>query len=372
LGLLLVVASVAVLLPAGAIASNDAPEPTPVCNSEHAPTAPSTAGLAPLRFGIYAGSAAGTAEGTVATGPADQPPQIEHALNRLQGSSAPLSVRGYVPFNDSLLDPYAKEVEPANFAYFARHGRRLDVALVYDSPSGDLAAWKAFVRRTVREYAPFAATFQISEEPNLVLPHLDGSFPHVKEAVVQGVLTAHETLEALGDTEAQVGFNTAGPDQAFYASLGELGGTAFAEAVDYVGIDLFPGAFGFVPPSYRQAVADALRSMRLCSLRSAGISDAIPIHVTENGWPTSSTRSEADQAAALREIVQAVSDYRGMYNVTSYELFSLRDADSTVDNISYQFGILRSDYTPKPAFFAYQEMIRRLNRRGPHLASTDS
>jgi hypothetical protein len=40
------------------------------------------------------------------------------------------------------------------------------------------------------------------------------------------------------------------------------------------------------------------------------------------------------------------------------ELFTLRDGDSGSDDVFAGFGILRDDYTPKPAFAALRDLIR--------------
>lgn len=77
-----------------------------------------------------------------------------------------------------------------------------------------------------------------------------------------------------------------------------------------------------------------------------------PIHVTETGWPTGRTRDEAKQARILQSVAEAV---REAGEVSVYEFFSLRDGISD-GNWQNGFGLLRDDYTPKPAF----EAIRRV------------
>jgi hypothetical protein len=47
-------------------------------------------------------------------------------------------------------------------------------------------------------------------------------------------------------------------------------------------------------------------------------------------------------------------------NVTHWELFTLRDADSSNDGLFYQFGVLRDDYSPKPAFERLRGLFREL------------
>lgn len=44
-------------------------------------------------------------------------------------------------------------------------------------------------------------------------------------------------------------------------------------------------------------------------------------------------------------------------NVTHWELFSLRDADSSKDDLFHRFGVLRDGYSPKPAFHSPCRLI---------------
>jgi len=88
-----------------------------------------------------------------------------------------------------------------------------------------------------------------------------------------------------------------------------------------------------------------------------GLGGSVPIHVTENGWPTGPGRSEAEQEAALREMTGAVCSYRGNYNVTDYRWFDLRDGNSSAPDFQQQYGLTRDDYSPKPAFEAYRQVI---------------
>jgi len=87
----------------------------------------------------------------------------------------------------------------------------------------------------------------------------------------------------------------------------------------------------------------------------------IPIRITENGWATNSERPYDLQAKVLESVVRTIYDLREELNITHYELFGLRDADSSNDNFFYQFGIMRDDYTPKPAFEVYKHLIRELS-----------
>jgi hypothetical protein len=71
----------------------------------------------------------------------------------------------------------------------------------------------------------------------------------------------------------------------------------------------------------------------------AGLPEATQIHITETGWPTDDRRTESAQAG-----------------VQACEWFGLRDG-LTTSAWSARFGILRDDYTPKPAFTVLQHLI---------------
>jgi hypothetical protein len=95
----------------------------------------------------------------------------------------------------------------------------------------------------------------------------------------------------------------------------------------------------------------------------ASLPPSIPIHVEENGWPTGPGRSEESQVAAMREMVHSVNDFRGTYNVSDYRWFDLRDHRTSSANFQHHYGLLRDDYTPKPGFAAYRDLIVALARR---------
>lgn len=108
------------------------------------------------------------------------------------------------------------------------------------------------------------------------------------------------------------------------------------------------------------AVTYVLRRFRTVTAE-AGIPEATPIHITETGWPTDDDqRTESAQAEVLAAVADAViaSDA----GVEACEWFGLRDGLTTAA-WSARFGILRDDYTPKPAFTALQHLIATASMR---------
>lgn len=84
------------------------------------------------------------------------------------------------------------------------------------------------------------------------------------------------------------------------------GGRRFADAVDWVGVDRYPGtwgpALGAGPLEDEVAgfVGDALRHMRQDWLPQAGLDASVALHVSEAGYPTGNGRSEETQARLPR------------------------------------------------------------------------
>lgn len=59
-------------------------------------------------------------------------------------------------------------------------------------------------------------------------------------------------------------------------------------------------------------------------------------------------------------MVRTVHKLRIDLNITHYELFALRDADTANPDLNYQFGILRDDYSAKPAFQTFRSLVAEL------------
>jgi len=307
----------------------------------------------PLTFGIYAGSKTG--EGT--QGPVDDPVHINSALDQLQGAIHVFLVRGYAWYvgASNLIN-----LTPLHLENYVSERRKLDLVLCYRDPQGDLEGWLESIRATIRRYGPYLAVLQIAEEPNNPDAAFggDGAFPHIHDAIIRGVLAAKEEAQRHGYT-VQVGFNATlnfDPNDTFWPRIATLVTLPFLHALDYVGLDFFPDVFRRLAPD-GEPVEAVLKHFREVNLKTGSIPPSIPIHISENGWPTGADRSYERQAITLETIVNTIYQHRTVFNVTHYEYHALRDADSTKTELLYQFGLMRDDYTPKPAFEVYQRLI---------------
>jgi hypothetical protein len=322
------------------------------------------AGMSPLRFGVFPLGVAGTPDG-VATGPADDPEQVAAALDRLAGQRRPWLVRMYVGWTGS--DSMQACLD--HMAWWADQPWDLDIVLCYRDRTANVDGWVALVTEAITRWGDRFSTLQITSEADLTsMPGAaDGDFPGVADALVRGVFRAAALKRDLG-AAVEVGFAVTfdpHPGQHFlWPQVRQLGGRDFAGAVDYAGIDMYPDVFPPRPPMSLEGLGEAagvvLRVFRERVLEQIGIGPHVPVHVCENGWPTGSARSPQRQADALETLVRSVHAVRHELNVTHWELFTLRDADSSVDDLFHQFGILRDDYTPKPAFDRLAAVYREL------------
>lgn len=318
-----------------------------------------------LEFGAFPLGLAG-APGWVARGRKDDPAAIARALAELRGDGPPLLPRRYVNWSGRWLTKLAL-AQVRRIAHTA--GPSPDLVLCYRDKSGDVTGWTRFVTRVVSDYGHRVAAVQVTGEANLtgVPGGVDGAFPRAAEALVRGVLSAAEAKRLTGATAA-IGFAAAveaAPDPGgFWGVVRDLGGTDFAAALDYAGIDVYVDVFG--PRIGVDKVADAvgwvLRTFREQTLPITGIRAGTPIRICESGWPTGPDRPEATQARVLEMTLRAVHELRAELNVTHWELFTLRDANSSKDDMFYRFGVLRDDYSPKPAFGVLRDLIAELRQ----------
>ncbi len=314
----------------------------------------------PLTFGIFPLGLAGSPDG-VASGPPDDLDQIAAAAAELQGNGPPVMPRMYVNWTG----PDRTDAVLAQVGEYAALALPWDMVLCYQDPSGSVAKWASFVARVVASHGHELAAIQVTGEPNLtsVPAAADGAYPAAREALVRGVLGAAAAKRESGATAA-IGFAVAPEVSGFWAAVRELGGSDFAAALDYAGIDMYPDVFGprFGLDELPGAVDWVLRTYRERDLAGAGIPATLPIRICENGWPTGPGRPEQTQADVLETTLRTVHALRAELNVTHWELFTLRDADSSRDGLFYNFGVLRDDYLPKPAFARLRALIAELGR----------
>src|SRR3954469_6707000 len=326
-----------------------------------------------LRFGITPLAQAGQVGPVPADALPEQPERTNSALAELRPAGAPFVVRLNRFFWSDGEAGFRRYLALAS--RFTSRGYLVELQVRYHPSAqqeGDIPAWEAHVRDVVRRFGanPGVVALQITNEVNFnVSPDSsDGSFQNARDALVRGVIAAKDEARKRGLSRLAIGFNWAyrldpGSEQSFWQGVRDRGGPAFVRSLGWVRFGAYPGA-GF-PPSesdadgYRDGMVNAMSALR-CYATVPGIPASVPMKVEENGWPTFSGRSEQDQAEFLERMVRAVSDFRGTYHVSDYRWFNLRDGDTSAPQPFQHFGLLRSDYTPKPAFQRYRRLVAEL------------
>jgi hypothetical protein len=328
-----------------------------------------------LILGIYPGGSAGTVWGGGHASPDDSARQLA-ALGRLRAPGRPFVLHLYASYSGAGSRSAAEQVG-SEIARYTAAGFEIELVVTYRpahvNAARDVPGYVAFVGDTVRAFGsnPRFVALQVTNEANIrAAPDAaDGSYAGASDALIRGVIAAKSEARRNGRERLAVGFNWAysldGSEPDFWRRLGR-GGPAFRGALDWVGIDVFPGTWGprwqgrDVPTATTTTMRKALTTVRN-RMKLARIPPSVALHVSENGFPTGPRRSEAMQSAVMHAALTAVDAWRATYNITDYRWFDLRDADSSSTSFENRYGLLKDDYTPKAAFDMYRRLIAKLS-----------
>lgn len=328
-----------------------------------------------LRFGItpqLAGTV-GTAQGAAV---AESAAKRIAALRKLRPAKRVMVVR----LNRLFMSDGVKGIR--RFARLARRygraGFRVESQVRYHpraEQEGDMRKWRRFVRRAARALARNRklAALTITNEVNLPLSAntSDGAFDGATDAIVAGVPAARRALNRAGRRGVKLGFSFAyryapNSDSDFFHEIGAKATPRFRKALDYVGMQMYPGLFW--PPvlltqTTGEAALEGLTLLRSCWMPKAGLGRGVRIWVTENGFATNLGHSEARQASELADTVGAIHAYSRTLGISDYRYFNLRDNKPDGTDLFDDVGLLRSDYSAKPSFAVYRELVHRLGKR---------
>lgn len=318
-----------------------------------------------LTFGIYPLSAAGTPTG-LAVGPEDNFEKIQNAIKDLGGSKK-LHPRIYLI--------YTKEWESKMLSLAEQYhstGLLADLTLGYGDWTAqqdsytEMDNWLEFIHKVISRFGKYLTSLQITNEPNLSF--MEGSNPNILQFLVKGLIAAKNETKRL-NLPVKIGFGSV-PDgpmaiSHFWEGLAEAG-SEFHDSVDFVAHNFYVDVFEEEPLKLDEILASTeqiLRNLRANNLVKAGIPNSVPIRITENGWPTGKNpfngimRSYEHQADVLATVVNKIYNLRNELLISHYVFFGLRDADSSKEELFYQFGIMQDDYSPKPAFVIFKKLI---------------
>jgi len=330
-----------------------------------------------LVFGIYPGGAAGTVGPSGPVAPEDPALRLA-ALERLRPPGREFVLHLYTSYTGALGSSAAQQVGEEIHDY-ASAGFQTELVAAYRPADGgsaaDVRGFAEFVRQAVRSLGPVPGfvSVQVTNEANQgSSPNTsDGYYAGAEDAVIDGVVAAKGELSKDGLDQVKVGFNwayaTDRAERAFWHYLGRHGGRRFVDDLDWVGLDAYPGTWGpalgrrGLPAETTSFIDRALRALRVTYMPLAGIPQTVPLRVSEIGYPTGPGRTDAMQLTVMKAAVEAIYHARGTYNITGLRWFDLRDADSSSNSFESQYGLMRDDYSPKPAFGAYRALVANLS-----------
>ncbi len=326
-----------------------------------------------LRFGITPGVQTGQLTGgAIPPRTPEVPSKQLAALSMLRPKHAPFVLRLHRLFWSDGEAGISRFLTLAR--RYTRHGYLVELQLRYHpsaAQEGHIGAWVRYVREVVDRFGSNRRVIgiQVTNEANFGLSKdsSDSSYTGSRDALIRGVEAAKAEARKRRFRQLAIGFNWAyrGPPQqedSFWNYLRDHGGKPFVRALDWVGVDAYPGTFfppADTPGGERGALVNAFSSFR-CYAATPGIPKSVPIHVEENGYPTGPGRSYQKQADVMDTMVHAVNDFRGTFNVSDYRWFNLRDGDSTSTNFQTQYGLMTDEYVPKPAFGLYRKLVAQL------------
>lgn len=214
----------------------------------------------------------------------------------------------------------------------------------------DPAAYAKAARYLTARYGTKLAALEMENEPNLPYEFLTADKPGALAALARA--TYPQAKAGNADVPVLIG-SLAYADTAFLRSLYAAGISGA-----YDGISLHPYSDGRAPgstvgPAEHNLVA-GLRTLRATQV-AAG--DSAPLWVTEYGWTTCSgagCTSPADQASYTAQSVGLLGD---LPYVRGASLYELRDNSTDAGSSEGNFGLLRHDFSPKPAFAALKAAI---------------
>ena len=363
---LVVIALLSLVSPATAAAQ----ESDPNCMTADPP--PVTKPAQPLHFGITPRAAGSVGGSQAQVAPEDEGKAME-ALRELHPPGRALVMRLNRLFwadGDEGIQKFAGYVDQ-----YAAAGFEVESQVRYHPPEGkegDIPAWEAYVRAVVRELArrPALTALSITNEANFSGSQntSDGAYEGVVDALVRGTVVAREELDAMGRRDVRLGFSmmwrwTPDSDREFWEQIGAKADAnpGFREAVDYVGLQVYPGLVW--PPSPRpgvtagQEVVEALTLLRHCYMPKAKLGPEVQVWVSENGYATNLGRNEASQVRDLESTIRDVHKWSGELGISDFRYFNLRDNNSDGSDLFAAVGLLRDDYTRKPAFETFRALV---------------
>jgi hypothetical protein len=266
--------------------------------------------------------------------------------------------------------------------HFARLGLDVELQVRYHpapADDGNIAKWVAYVRRVVRAFGPIRRVtgLQITNEVNIaVSPNTsDGAYRRAVDALVEGVVAAKRESRRLGYDHQKIGFNYAWrfdfldpqSDTRFWRRSTAAAGGACGRTPTGSASTSTRGPSCRASSSRRRSRTSATRGWRAWPRRGSA---SCPRPASRGAGPCASrrpgTRPAPGAPSATRRRRPPPSPVPPSLprHLQHQRLPLLRPARQQQPGPTFQqyFGLLRDDYSEKPAFEVYRRAVARTAR----------
>ena len=214
----------------------------------------------------------------------------------------------------------------------------------------EINAWKNYVHHVVDRYKDKIKHWQVWNEPNI------SGFWQPEPNFVDYTELLKASFEIIKNIDAEakiLGCNTSRCDQNFIEGVFKEGGF---ECMDILGVH--PYRYPRTPEE-----TNFIGDMRELVTLMEKYGEAKPIWITEIGWPTHvgderASTEEKQAAMIVRLYIQAIVSGR----VEKIFWYNYRNDGLDKKYNEHNFGILHRDFTPKPAYIAYNTMTKAIGQ----------
>lgn len=327
---------------------------------------PAAQARVPILWGIYPGGGAG------AVAPAGEPLVDNQRLIdvRLKQFKKKPPVHLYTAFTGSRQPQQEYAYVLGEAKHNKAQGRSVELVVRWKPMAGTpYSQWQEHIAYIVSQAkASGIVSLQIGNEANLDgAPNAsDGAFRGVSKALVIGVVAADQAARFY-KTALSVGINwSPGPrDEAFFAQLNRDSTPAFRRSIDWIGLDSYPCTWQKLPRCNARTVDQLLyHQLRTLHVKWRGmlyLPKTVNLHVSEIGYPTSKDHPLSRQQWLLPSAAKSLKKWGPKFRLTHVYFFDLRDANSSAPSFEEHYGLLNSDYSPKPVWKALLTQIARFH-----------
>jgi len=219
----------------------------------------------------------------------------------------------------------------------------------WNDPPANPADYGAFARFITARYGSELAAVEAWNEPeindNLVSSNLAATYTAMVKAFYAGAKEGDPGVDVLAGSLAYA-------DVPFLKAL-------YADGIEgfYDGISVHPYADG-ANPANTAVTHSFLGGIEQLHAAQQQAGDGTPVWVTEFGWPTGTSAGANSEQQQAEYIEQAFGILAGLPYVAGATVYQLRDMGSEPSNPEDNFGLLRQDFTPRPAYAAFAAAMR--------------